>query len=276
MTHSQAESQAESQTHSEADNRLSYRAVYLSPHLDDVALSCGAQIYQRAQRGDTVLIATVTAGDPSEQALSGYAQSLHSRWALITDAVEERREEDQRAADVLGADVHHWPIPDCIYRFDSNTGEPFYTSDDDIFGAVHPVEEDLVAEMGRQIQGVGNCGELYIPLGVGNHVDHQLTRRAAEWAIQHWPGSSIPRLFYYEEYPYAQEHADATSRLLSQSANPMQLSTVQVSEAALDARIRAISEFKSQLSTFWATHAELVTQVRNYVEQVGGERVWHL
>ncbi|MEZ4728018.1 MAG: PIG-L family deacetylase [Caldilineaceae bacterium] len=41
-----------------------YDAIYLSPHLDDVALSCGGQIFGATRTGQRVLIVTITAGDP--------------------------------------------------------------------------------------------------------------------------------------------------------------------------------------------------------------------
>src|SRR5688500_5967071 len=89
-----------------------YDWIYFSPHLDDVALSCGGQIYTATQAGERVLIVTVTAGDPVAP-VSTYAASLHSRWKLVTDATQVRREEDLAACAILGADAIHWTVPDC-------------------------------------------------------------------------------------------------------------------------------------------------------------------
>lgn len=38
-------------------------AIHLSPHLDDVVLSCGGQIAARCGRGESVLVVTLAAGD---------------------------------------------------------------------------------------------------------------------------------------------------------------------------------------------------------------------
>ncbi|MCA9930443.1 MAG: PIG-L family deacetylase, partial [Anaerolineales bacterium] len=179
-----------------------FDAIYLSPHLDDVALSCGGQIFQRTQRGERVLIVTITAGDVSETAVSDYAHTLHTRWALQTNPIVGRREEDKVACRILGAEFMHLDIPDCIYRTNVQTGAPFYVSDDDIFGRVHPVDKAQVTDhLHQQLQQLPPARERFLPLSIGRHVDHQLTRSAAESVF------SAP-LFYYEDYPYAQDEYD--------------------------------------------------------------------
>ena len=160
-----------------------YDAIYLSPHLDDVALSCGGQVFQATSAGERVLIVTLTAGDPPQAAVSGYAQSLHDRWALVTDAVAARRAEDEAANAILGADTLHWSLPDCIYRYHPATGAPLYVSDPDIFGELNLAELPLVATLREQMAALPAHRQLYIPLTIGHHVDHQLTRLAAERAF---------------------------------------------------------------------------------------------
>lgn len=244
-----------------------YDFIYLSPHLDDAALSCGGQIYQQTSAGQRVLIVSLTAGDPPHAALSTYAQSLHDRWELISDAVAARRAEDIAACRILGADWLHWALPDCIYRFHPTTGAPFYVSDADIFGEVHPVELALVAQLGEALRGLPLHGQLVVPLTVGHHVDHLLTRQAAEQAV------NANRLCYYEDYPYAQQ-AGKLARTIGEPALGWQSTVIPLSEAALTAKLAAIAAFRSQFSTFFTDEDDLAAQVRGYASQVGGERVW--
>jgi LmbE family N-acetylglucosaminyl deacetylase len=180
------------------NENVGYDSIYLSPHLDDVVLSCGGQIYAATQRSERVLIVTITAGDP-HSAISDFAASLHSRWKL-TDATESRRQEDLAASTILGATALHWNIPDCIYRTD-NDGNPFYVSEDDIFGAVAPQEMFLVNDLAAQMRALPVARQVVMPLAVGEHVDHQLTRLAAEQAFV---DESRVTLLYYEYCPYAQ------------------------------------------------------------------------
>jgi LmbE family N-acetylglucosaminyl deacetylase len=175
-----------------------YHSIYLSPHLDDATLSCGGQIFQQTAAGYRVLIVTITAGDPPVATLSAYARSLQERWALASNAVAARRAEDYAANAILGADTLHWAVPDCIYRLDPSQQTPFYESDADIFGDVHPQEAYLVAQLAAQIRALPPCDQLYAPLTIGHHVDHLLTRAAAE-------ATATPALVYYEDYPYAQK-----------------------------------------------------------------------
>jgi LmbE family N-acetylglucosaminyl deacetylase len=145
-----------------------YDAIFLAPHLDDAALSCGGQISQRTRAGQRVLIVTVMAGDPPTDAENDYIRSLHARWELERDATAQRRAEDSAACAILGADFLHWPVPDCIYRLHPATGAPLYVSDDDIFGDVHPAEAPLAGEIARLLAALPAHGHCYAPLTVGH------------------------------------------------------------------------------------------------------------
>lgn len=244
-----------------------YDAIYLSPHLDDVALSCGGQVFQATRVGQRILIVTITAGDPPQAAVSGYAQSLHDRWELLTDAVAVRRAEDQAANAILGAETLHWSLPDCIYRYHPVTGAPLYVSDPDIFGEVHPAEQSLVAALGEQMAALPAHQQLYVPLTIGHHVDHQLTRTAAEQVF------APHTLCYYEDYPYAQK-ANALAQVIPATSHRWQPTVIPLDEAAIDAKIAAIAAFASQFSTFFKDQTDLETQIRTFTTAVGGERIW--
>jgi LmbE family N-acetylglucosaminyl deacetylase len=91
--------------------------VYLSPHFDDVVLSCGGLVWEQLQAGQPVEIWTLGAGVPQEGlALSEFAQQLHERWQTGIEAVATRRMEDETAMLRLGAVARYWDLPDCIYR----------------------------------------------------------------------------------------------------------------------------------------------------------------
>jgi LmbE family N-acetylglucosaminyl deacetylase len=255
-----------------------YHAIYLSPHLDDAALSCGGQIFQRAAAGERILIVTITAGDPPRAALSDYAQSLQNRWELLTNATAARRAEDMAACAILGADWLHWQVPDCIYRLHPESGQPFYVSDPDIFGDVAPAERGLVALLAQQIRALPAHDRLYAPLTIGHHVDHLWTRAAAELAAELAAESAAERvggehLFYYEDYPYAQQPG-ALEQVIAAGASQWRATAIALDAAARKTKIDAILAFRSQLSTFWTDLADLERQVNGYADQVGGERNW--
>jgi LmbE family N-acetylglucosaminyl deacetylase len=243
-----------------------YTAIYLSPHLDDAVLSCAGQIYQLTQGGDSALIVTIMSGDPPGGRLTDFAQSLHNRWQLAADASARRREEDRAACHIVGADYCHLGLLDCIYRRDPATGKALYDSEEALFGPLHPAEQALAETLAGRLAQLPDSERVFAPLTAGHHVDHQLTRLAAEI----WRGS---RLLYYEDYPYAQS-PQATPAELVQDGR-WRSSVTELSGEALAARIEAIACYRSQLSTFFRDYDDLARSVAEYVQATGGERLWY-
>ena len=119
-----------------------YDYIYLSPHLDDVVYSCGAQIFEHTSRGRSVMVITLMAGDPDPDELSDYAMQLHERWQISSGSIELRRQEDRSACSLIGAHTLHWPFLDCIYRRNPVNGLPLYQADTAICGKIDSCESD--------------------------------------------------------------------------------------------------------------------------------------
>ena len=246
-----------------------YAHVYLSPHLDDAALSCGGCIWTQTKAGERVLVVTVFAGVPNlGELLSPFARALHARWGHPPDAAARRREEDLTALALLGAEPVHWPYTDCIYRQTPDGRFP-YASEEALWGKVHPAEESLATELTTRLASLplAQGGTIYAPLGVGHHVDHQIVRRIAE--------SRGQAVVYYEDFPYA-EDPQAVRALLAKGESEAELALL--SGEAVEAKIAAIACYRSQLSTFWASVEDMAAMVRAYAETVGdgrpAERYW--
>jgi LmbE family N-acetylglucosaminyl deacetylase len=251
--------------------------IYLSPHLDDAVLSCGGRIGQQAAAGGRVLVVTLCAGDVPPGPLSDFAQSLHDRWELPRTAPEMRREEDRAALAALGAEALHWPLPDCIYRRANaaDGGEALYTSEESLFGPLHPLEwwlsgdvaEELAEAIPLQLET-----EVYVPIGIGSHVDHQLVWRVAD----DWVGAHA-RVLYYEDYPYSEDPDEVTKWVEGRGWSPQ---LAWLSEADLERKAQAIACYRSQLSTFWPDEVAMRAALREHTAQAGGEgrlaeRVWY-
>jgi LmbE family N-acetylglucosaminyl deacetylase len=249
-----------------AGTKPNYDAIYLAPHLDDVALSCGGQVYDRCAAGQTVLIVTVMAGSPVVSATSEYIASLHERWQLGGDAAAARRAEDIAACRFLGADYLHLDVPDCIYRLDPVLDKPLYNSDEDIFGDVHHAEAPLQKHVAALLHSLPPAEQVIAPLTVGHHVDHLLVRAAAE---QVWP----KLLRYYEDYPYV-ENRGFLHRVLGDNLRHWRPDVVEISTQGMRAKYDAIWAFRSQLSTFFGSREEMEARVGGYCAEIGGERLW--
>ena len=174
--------------------------VYLSPHLDDVVLSCGGTIARQVQEGKDVLVITVFSKVP-EGELSPLAKALHVEWHLGEAAVAERRRENIRALEVLGAEGEHWDLLDAIYRPSSDGGFR-YDSFDSLFREVHPEDhsiiELLLCELRAWCDRQSRPFRLYAPLAIGLHVDHVIVHETVS-LLQH-PLCSV---LFYEDQPYA-------------------------------------------------------------------------
>src|SRR5215213_7233046 len=95
-----------------------YDHIYLSPHLDDAALSCGGAIARHANAGARVLVVTLcTAAPPPAGPFSEFAQDHHLMWGLVPErAMAEREREDDLALERLNADTFRAGLLDAIYR----------------------------------------------------------------------------------------------------------------------------------------------------------------
>ena len=245
--------------------------VYLSPHLDDAVLSSGGSIWEQVQAGESIKVVTIFAGPPDPDVpLSPFAQSLHARWRMSVDAVKTRQEEDREALARLGARPCHWSYRDAIYRRTPDGGYA-YTSEDALWGSVHPSEAELVHELGDRIGELALVprGTLYVPLAVGAHIDHRIVRWAAEGGGR--------ALLYYEDFPYAEDPERVDAALGEGRWRP---AVVPLSDEALEAKIAAVACYRSQMSSFWGSREEMAASVRAFAERIGGagaaERYWRV
>jgi len=242
-----------------------YDIVYLSPHLDDAVLSCGGQIAQSARCGGRVLIATICAGAVVEELRSAAAVEFGLRCGTGRNPVPARREEDMRAASLLGADVLHGPFVDALYTFDPATGQPLYPTMHALRGAVHPLHREQLPALVGWLGELPRYQRMIVPMALGRHVDHRLARVAAERAA----GS---RLAYYEDFPYAQRwyYRCGWTRLLW----GWRPETTRLAPEDVQAKITAAAAYSSQVRTIFGTEETLGFQIRRYVRRVGGERTW--
>jgi LmbE family N-acetylglucosaminyl deacetylase len=246
--------------------------LFLSPHLDDAILSCGATIHQLVAQGEAVTILTIMAGDPPEPLPdTPIIADLHQRWQAGYQPVAVRRAEDARACAQLGASAIHWMLGDCVYRTVYKDGEviALYPSEDSLWGPVHP--DDPAAAFLRN-STLPPHTHLYVPLGGRHHVDHRIVR---DW------GLSVGQPVLYEEYPYEIDATMELERALAYFApRKLQLLAGPVSEADVTGKLKAIACYESQISTFWPSLPEMEKETRDSMLAAGNgsyvERYWRI
>ena len=260
-----------------------YRHVYLSPHYDDAALSCGGTIHRQTQAGEPILVVTVCAAPPpANTSLSTFAQDMHATWGDPGNVVATRQAEDETAMKVLGADHVLLDFTDCIYRGHSTNGPWFYHNNDELFGKIHPDDNGLVdqiIEALNHLPGITENSTIYAPLTVGHHIDHQLVHAAA-WQLydQGWS------IIFYEDYPYVDTQAygnatlDETLTWLKNQQRPVQPKLQFFSEADLEAKIRSINAYTSQINMLFENQTQAAKTVQKYARRIGegqpAERFW--
>lgn len=260
--------------------------LFLSPHPDDIPLSCGGTVYHLTQDvGAEVIILTIMAGDPMWILPdTPLVRELHERWSLGQKPSAARRAEDIEAGQVLGARVEHTPIPDCIYRV--SKGEALYPTGKSIMATPHPMDDayDLLMSIGQPERD--RVTHFYIPMSAGNHVDHQIVRDAgiAMMKRNKTTDGLTPQaeVWFYEDYPYAAREGTVAAALthLERHVGKCEAHTRPISEEAMQAKLNSIARYRSQISTFWPDVETMSAEVRTFMTEVGGgapaERFWRI
>jgi len=250
--------------------------LFLSPHYDDAAFSCGGTIYQLAQHGETVRILTVMGGDlPDPLPDTPIVRDLHQRWDAGHDPIATRRQEEQCAAKQLTANSSFLQIPDCVYRTD-RYGNPCYPTEESLWYTIQANDPavEILQKLGAGLPPVAlpydlqgslptaptqkNEITLYIPLGVGDHVDHLIVR---DWGITLAEHNPMWRISFYPEYPYTRDTA-AIAKALSQCKLALEESVSIFNDVAMTAKINSMACYTSQISTFWQDEQSMVAEVR--------------
>jgi LmbE family N-acetylglucosaminyl deacetylase len=242
--------------------RQDMRWIYLSPHFDDVALSCGGLVWEQTHSGIGAELWTICAGDPPPGPESDFAKNMHGIWQTgnAAETVALRRIEDQNSARRIGATTQHLPIPDAIYRR-SNTGTLFYQQS--VFGDLNPREAGIAAEVARLLtEKLTQYDTLVCPLAIGGHIDHRITRAAAEMLKR--------PLWYYADIPYRLNHPDE----LAPATQGMTSKTFFVSPKGLTAWQESIAAHASQISSLFASTQDMYQRIKEYTKTHNGLPLW--
>lgn len=251
------------------------RALFVSPHLDDVALSCGGLVCRSAAMAERPRIVTLfTLGPAPGDEPTPLARRLHEAWSAGAEIAPEklwqaRRDEDAAAADELGADRAWLPFQDALYR----GGQ--YASERELFGAVKAADEPLIERLAGELTALWQRtarAAVYLPLAVGWHVDHQIA-----YALAGPLRRAGAQVLHYEDYPYSARTGDLERRIAE--LPPLAPRVIDVSPH-LPRRLRAIAAYASQLPLIFADVGPWEETTRRFAaaraegSAIYAERVW--
>ncbi len=172
-------------------------ALFVSPHLDDVAFSCGGLAALLADAGWYTVMATVFTRSVVPAQGFALACQLDKGLDAAADYMALRRDEDRDAARLLGlAECRHLDLPEAPHRG--------YDSAPALFAGLLPgdgVGGEVAARL-RALQAELQPALVLAPQGLGNHADH-LQVRAAVLDVVRAP------VWWYRDTPYAIRHGEA-------------------------------------------------------------------
>jgi LmbE family N-acetylglucosaminyl deacetylase len=346
--------------------------VFVAPHPDDVALSCGGLIASLRELGQNVTIVTVFSGNGSNDGLSPYQREalgfgskalwpsteafnradilpdypiwpawladeeglestqveadaaakrfwqrsswyrrasiraeslagqpviddLSTQGAVLTeeimdaaaagDLMARRRLEDERFAYFSEASVVFLDLPDAVFRG--------YEGDEALLGTPRADDTAPFDILRREIARL-EPQKVYLPLGVGGHVDHQLCREVGVGLLnesRRWvmPGPEYAgKVVFYEDFPYA--WWNEFNRLEDLGAGLFDTLPSEVSifptyadiGDQIERKITGIGIYQSQIERLFDSTREMADAVRAYGKSVGAmgevdgpaERYW--
>ena len=205
--------------------------------------------------------------------------------AAAGELMARRRVEDERFAYFAEASIVFLDLPDAVFRG--------YEGDDELLGAPRD-DDDAPYELLRQEIARLEPQKVYLPLGVGGHVDHQLCRDVGIGLLQEgrrWvmPGPDYAgTVVFYEDFPYAWWNefkglGDLGVDLLAGLPDEVSVRPEYADITdQLERKIMGISIYESQLERLFDGRIEMAQAVRAYgraLAEVGvvagsAERYW--
>ncbi|WP_225412089.1 PIG-L deacetylase family protein [Stigmatella hybrida] len=229
-------------------------ALFLSPHLDDVAFSCGGTLARLKARRWKIILATVFTRSVSRP--TGFALACQTSKGLSPDVdyMALRRAEDRSFAAWMGVDELVWiDLPEAPHRGYHSPGALFAPprTDDDII----PTLEDRLSLLMEDVRP----DLVFAPQALGSHVDHvQLVRTLPSLNIQ------VSQILWYRDTPYAVRQPQAKPDYsLPDGLRPLALNVT----AELSRKVSGCVCYRSQIPFQFGGEAEVAPTLETFHQQ---------
>jgi LmbE family N-acetylglucosaminyl deacetylase len=192
--------------------------------------------------------------------------------AAAGEAMAQRRLEDERYAAFAEVAMVWLDLPDAVFRG--------YEGDDQLLGEPR-ADDPAPAELLRREIARLEPQRIYLPMGIGGHVDHRLSRDAGldllhlarTWVM---PGPEyVGQVVLYEDFPYAWwEDFAVLDDMPPGSFDRLPQGVSLTAEYAdisdqLERKIRAIAIYESQLERLFDGRKAMADAVRGYAARTG-------
>lgn len=179
--------------------------VVVEPHMDDAVLSAGGRLLHRRGQARITILSVVKWSNFTSYLL--LKKNFHDVQAVTrlrqeeSDLVAKLLGAEQRSLDWSDAPIRFWPAE----RWGTETVERFNTGPQG-FVKLFPSPADIALLAEQLAQAFENLApdELWIPMGIGDHIDHRMTRAACLRVLAgHWHRFANVSVSMYEDLPYA-------------------------------------------------------------------------
>ena len=193
------------------------------------------------------------------------------------ETMARRRLEDETFAAFAEASIVFLDLPDAVFRG--------YANDDELLSAPRDDDRAPFDILRREIDRL-EPQKLYLPLGVGNHVDHQLCRNVGVSLLaegRRWvmPGPDYAGIVtFYEDFPYAWWNdftrlSDLPPTALADVPSDVALAPEYADiDDQLERKITGINIYASQIDRLFTGTREMARQVRAYGRKMAVLNGW--
>ncbi len=227
-------------------------ALFVSPHLDDVAFSCGALAVLLADAGWRTVLATVFTRSVVPARGFALACQLDKGLGAEVDYMALRRDEDRAAARILGfSECLHLDLEEAPHRGYGSAAELFAGVRGDDAAWRH------VAELVGGLAGRVAPALVLAPQGLGGHADHLQVVRAVRAAVVEAGRAPV---WWYRDTPYAIRHGDGpVPAALSGCAG-----VAVAAGAAMARKLAAACAYRSQIGFQFGGEMEAAAALRDF------------
>ena len=202
---------------------------FVSPHLDDAALSCGELIRKLGTLTSITVINVFTRAGNGRQTVIAKKAVKASKFLSALDLYIERVSEDKKALESINAKVINlnyidapWRkikkpsiirktlsilVPEFIHVYPTYR---FHISN----GKIAKEDNELITKINKNLKEIISKNSIvFCPFGIGNHVDHLLTKKAVEKCFD--PIYWMDQPYFQKKKPskcHCEEHHDSGRR----------------------------------------------------------------
>lgn len=209
--------------------------LILSPHLDDAAFSLGPLVAKFTKISRTVVATVFT---KSCDQITGFALAcqLDKGLSAEVDYMALRRAEDKIWCKKIGADYIHGPLLEAPHRGYQSAQALFgpFLAKDDIKTQLESWLINIIASIQPNV--------VFLPLGLGNHVDHRRVREVAELLLK----EKYP-LIFFKDQPYAAMSKDLLLSVFLEGIDNCVARTFVNHKACFECALVAVEAYASQI-----------------------------